>query len=532
MKGVSLFVIVLSVLFIQQAKADVRLNSLFQDHMVLQREMEVPIWGWANPGEKIIIKASWGERCKAVAEKDSTWMATLKTPEAGGPFSITISGKNTIVINDILSGEVWLCSGQSNMDFSMSKFVNDSREAKYQPLVEFVREEVASANDPWLRHIEVQQTTSLSEKKTNFKGQWISTTPEQIGKITATGYFFAKELRKHLNVPVGIVECSWGGTRIQPWLSKASYMLDEDMKSYFVKDRKKINDIVSRVSIEDYVDTLFDSKYKAWVESGKSTPRPWPSVHPAKDKQVPSTLYNGMLSSVIPYAIKGVLWYQGESNSHFKEAEYAKYFEKMILSWRAEWQQGDMSFYWTQLAGYQVPDEQSNMGWAMVNDQLRRCLKLPNTGMAVLYDIGEAKDVHPHNKMDAGKRLALWALQKDYQIIIPAVSGPLYVSSEVNNNKIEITFEQVGSGLMVGEKTFLNKATPVNMPLTWFQIAGEDHQWKRAVANIIAPNKIEVLHPDIVHPIVVRYAWSSNPDGANLYNIEGLPAAVFTTEEY
>ena len=514
----------------QLVYADIRLHGLFLDHMVVQRETEIPIWGWADPDEKVTIKASWGAQAEAITGPDGSWRAKLKTPKAGGPFQIEVSGKNAIALNDVLSGDVWLCSGQSNMDFAMSKFVNDAREPRYQPFVEYIRNEVATANDPWLRHIEVPQTPSLYEKKTNFKGTWVSANPEQVGAITAIGYFFAKELRKHLDVPIGLLECSWGGTRIQPWLSEETYMADEQMKAYFEAGRIKIKDIISKVDAEEYVDTSYQRKYEQWIENGKKDPRPYPQEYPTKDKQVPATLHNGMISAIVPFAIKGALWYQGESNSHFMEELYGDYLIRLITSWRAEWGQGDFPFYWTQLAAYKVTDKRSDLGWALVNDQMRSALALPNTGMAVLHDIGEPADVHPHNKEDAGKRLALWALQQDYGIDVPAVSGPLYRSAKAVDGKMLIKFDHVGPGLMVGHKAYLNDAVAVDMPLTWFEIAGADQQWKRAIAKIVSKDTVEVSHPGIAAPMAVRYAWSSNPEGANLYNKEGLPAAVFSTE--
>lgn len=512
--------------------ADVTLNSLFSDHMVLQHNTTIPVWGWADPKEAIVVTSSWGETLETVTAKDGTWRVSLKTPEAGGPYHLSVTGKNTIVINDILAGEVWLCTGQSNMDFAMKKFINDSREEKYQPLVEYFRNEVATANDPWLRHIEVPQTTSVFEQKKNFDGQWVSVNSEDIGKITATGYFFAKELRKYLNVPVGLVECSWGGTRIQPWLSEEAYNSDEELKTYFEESREKIKKQIEEYGpANEYVDTSYEGRFQAWKDGGKKTNRPYPKEHPTVSKQIESTLYNGMLSAVIPYGIKGVIWYQGESNSHYLEEEYEKYFTTMIKSWRADWGIGDFPFYWAQLAAYKVNDERSDLGWAMVNDHLRRGMELPNTGMAVLHDIGEAKDVHPHNKMDAGKRLSLWALEKDYGISIPVISGPLYKSSKVVDNTVIVEFSSTGSGLMVGKKELMYDTEMSLAPLKWFQIKGKDGVWKEATAKIISKESVKVYSSEVDQPIAVRYAWSSNPEGANLYNREGLPAAVFTTEE-
>ncbi|WP_299780819.1 sialate O-acetylesterase [uncultured Formosa sp.] len=510
--------------------ADVKVHALFSDHMVIQRETVIPIWGWADANEIITIETSWGESDQVVTNSDGTWRANLKTPEAGGPYKITISSKNTIEINDVLSGDVWLCTGQSNMDFDMSKFLGDSRESKYQSLVAFNRNEVATANDDWIRHIEVPQTTSLLEKKTNFTADWRSVNPDQIKKITATGYYFAKELRKHVNIPIGLLECSWGGTRVQPWISEATYLEDENMIDYFEASRQKSKAQIEKMEAEDYVDTAYQNKLKIWEEKGKTGRAPKPTTNPKNDMQLPATLHNGMISSIVPFKIKGAIWYQGESNAVFMNDEYEYYLTAMINSWRAEWGQGDFPFYWAQLAGCVRANDEADKGWASVNNQLRRTLKVPNTGMAVLYDIGEAKDIHPHNKMDAGKRLALWALQNDYNIKIDAVSGPLYKSYSINGKKVEVEFNEVGSGLMVGHKNLLEATIAVKEPLKWFEIQGEDGVWKPAKAKITSNNTIEVWSKDVKHPKAVRYAWSGYPEGANLYNKEGLPAAVFSTE--
>ncbi|WP_166461103.1 sialate O-acetylesterase [Flavicella sediminum] len=515
----------------QALLANVKLNPLFSDHMVLQRERNVPIWGWADPDEKIKIVGSWGKSASAIAGADGTWKTTLKTPKAGGPFQITITGKNKIVLNDVLSGEVWLCTGQSNMDFALNKFVRDAREPVYQPLVEHIRNEIATANDDQIRHIEVLQNTSLYKKQTDFKGQWISANTKQVGEITATGYFFAKELRKQLNVPIGLVECSWGGTRIQPWISEEAYLQDDNLRDYFNTNRKEVKATLEKVDAENYVDKAYEAKLEAWNKKGKKGRKPKAAVHPKMDRQAPATLYNGMLNAIIPYAIKGAIWYQGESNAVYMPNEYEMFFTSMINSWRADWKQGDFSFYWTQLAACKRGNDEADKGWATVNDQLRRTLKLPNTGMAVLYDIGEAKDIHPHNKMDAGKRLALWALKKDYKSKITAISGPLYKSQKIKGSKIQVKFSEVGSGLLVAKKHLLAPAIAVNEPLQWFEIKDADGNWHKAEAKIITKNKIEVWNLAVANPTHVRYAWSGTPTGANLYNKEGLPAAVFSTEK-
>ncbi|MDQ8181552.1 sialate O-acetylesterase [Pelagicoccus sp. SDUM812005] len=514
---------------LQALQAEVRLNSLFSDGMVVQRETEIPIWGWADAGETVSITASWGASAQTTTNADGTWKTSLATPAAGGPFEITIAGENEIVLDDVLSGEVWFCGGQSNMDFAMNRYLNDAREAEYQPVVEFMRKEVATAVDNWIRHIEVPQTPSLFEKKSDFDGQWLSVKPGQTEVMTATGYFFAKELRKELNVPIGLVECSWGGTRIQPWISEETYRKDPSMSAYFDEELAKNQAQIDTMDAPGYVDTAYEKALKRWKENGSKGRKPSPTTDPRKDRQTPATLYNGMLSAVIPYKIKGALWYQGESNASYMTDEYEQYLAALVNSWREEWGQGAFPFYWVQLAGYNA-GELRDIGWAEINDQLRRGLQLPNTGMAVAYDIGEAKDIHPHNKYDVGKRLSLWALGKDYGVSVPAISGPLYKNSKVKGRKLILTFDEVGSGLMVGKKELMNETVPVDEALQQFEIAGKDGVWKNAQARIVSKNKVELTHPEIKKPVKARYAWEANPEEANLYNKEGLPASVFTTE--
>jgi sialate O-acetylesterase len=526
--------ILINILFFsctQLLLANVKVHALFSDHMVIQRDATVPIWGWANANEIVTIETSWGANAQVIADKKGNWKAYLKTPKAGGPHNITVYSKNKIVIKDILSGDVWLCTGQSNMDFAMSKFIKDSRDPKDQPLVDYIRNEVKTANDNWIRHIEVPQTTSLFNKNNNFFGNWVSVNPKDIGKITATGYFFAKEIRKEVDVPIGLLECSWGGTRIQPWLSEEAYLDDKNLKDYFKASRVKSKETIKKVEAKGYVDLAYQKKIKNWEEKGRKGRKPKPSKNPKDDMQLEATLHNGMLSSIIPFAIKGSIWYQGESNAGYLPEEYEYYLTTMIKSWRAEWNQGDFPFYYAQLAACNRSTKKNDLGWSVVNDQLRRTLKVKNTGMAVLYDIGEPKDVHPHNKMDAGKRLALWALNKDYNIKVSAVSGPLYQSKNIVKNKIQIKFKETGAGLMTGLKVLLNETIPVNEPLKRFEILGENGVWETAEAKIISKNKIEVWSLNVLKPKEVRYAWSANPEGANLYNLEGLPAAIFSTEK-
>ncbi len=511
--------------------SDVRLGALFSDGMVIQRETLALMWGWAEPDEKVQVSTTWGAKAATKAGKDGAWQVLLKTPGAGGPFKITVTGNNTVTINDVLSGEVWLCTGQSNMAFPIRSIAGNAKDPKNQPVSDYVRHEMETATDPLLRHIEVPKKASPFEKKHDFEGQWISVSPDTNFKITATGYFFARELRRELNVPVGLVECAMGGTRIQPWISKEAYLADPAMAEYYKLDmaeRKKRSDAWDPVKAKE----KHQAALAKWKANGKKGRQPRMQSDPAQDKQRPGTLHNGMVSAVVPYAIKGAIWYQGESNVDYMTEHYEDCFSAMIRSWRKEWGRGDFPFYWAQLANHRDPnaDPLEEDGWASICDQQRRTLKLPNTGMAVLTDIGEAKDVHPRNKPDVGKRLALWALAKDYGVKVPAYSGPLYKGTKFDGRKVFIQFSHVGSGLMVGNKNLMDDAVEVDEPLKRFQICGKDRVWKWADARIESKDTLVVSHPDIETPVVVRYAWSSNPEGANLYNKEGLPASMFTTE--
>lgn len=512
--------------------ANVRLNGLFADHMVIQQKTNIPVWGWADPNEPIMVKCSWGAEASTKANADGTWKVYVKTPKAGGPFQMTIAGKNSLVINDVLSGEVWLCAGQSNMARKMYNWTKDAKETKYQPIVEAIRHEVANANDPWLRAIEVPPVPSMYEKKKDFKANWRMAIKGHVDSITATGYYFAKVLREKLNVPVGLVQCSMGGTPIESWISEEAYLNSPELKEWAKESRAHVMEIAAEMDRPDYVDEKYEAAYKKWEADGKKGVGPQKSVHPKDDKRVVSTLYNGIIAPVVPYAIKGILWYQGEANSKQRPAMYSTYLEALINGLRKDWGQDDLPFYYAQLANFSARSKERNKGWSIVCDQMRRTLKIPHTGMAVLCDIGEAKDVHPHNKIDVGKRLALWALKNDYGVKVPEVSGPLYQSSTIEEDKIIVTFSHAGSGLMVANKYLTDDAKPSKDALRSFQICSANGVWKAANAKIISKDKIEVSSAEVKNPLYVRYAWSYNPEGVNLYNKEGLPAAVFTTEKY
>ncbi len=513
----SVLIVALVIIMPFAGMADVRSSALFADGMVVQRETKTPIWGWADPGEDVTVTGSWGERASTTADASGKWMVKLKTPEAGGPYTLTVQGNNTVEIKNVLSGEVWFCSGQSNMAFELKRLAetnNHRTEKRYKAAAAYVKLEMETAQDEKLRQFAVAGDTSPQEPLTTLSGQWASSSPQTNPDFSGTAYFFGRELRRELDVPIGLILCAWGATRIEPWIPAEAFQQDEEMATY-------------------YRDNMMSAEEER--AEREATRRGWRPT-------VPSTIFNGMVNAVIPYAIKGVIWYQGEANSSHNPHRYERNLRAMISSWREHWGQpptpgsgvpwGEFPFYFAQLANYAKPRPGTIgfEGWPTVCDQQRRTLGLKNTGMAVLYDIGESRDVHPHNKMDVGKRLALWALKHDYNQSIPVWSGPLYKSHEIKGDKVIIKFDSAGSGLMSGEKPVMEAARETREPLAQFQICGADRQWKSAQAEITGKDTVTVMHPEVPKPVAVRYAWAPNPEGANLYNKEGLPASVFTTE--
>ena len=513
--------------------ADVRPAALFADHMVIQRETEAPIWGRADAGEKVTVTGSWGKTATATADEAGNWSVRLKTPSAGGPYTLTIQGDNTVEIKNVLSGEVWFCSGQSNMDFAMQMFTKISptrTEKKYEPAVNYVKQEMESAQDDLFRQFEVEKQTSPLEPLGTLKGSWLSSSPKNNPDFSATAYFFGRELRKELNVPVGLIKCAWGGTRVEPWIPAEAFQKDEEMAADF---KREILALKGRIAKWDPAKAKanYQAALKKW-ETTKKGRRPKMAINPKEAKQLSATLFNAMVNPVVPYAMKGVIWYQGESNVGFNTLKYEVNFRTMISSWREHWGQGDFPFYFAQLANFRDPvtEPVDADGWASICDQQRRTLGLKNTGMAVLNDIGEAKSIHPHNKMEVGRRLALWALKHDYNKDVSVWSGPLYKSHKIKDGNVIIKFDSVGSGLMTGEKPVMGDTQETGDALKRFQICGADRQWKWAQAEITGKDTVTVSHPDVAEPVVVRYAWATNPEEANLYNKEGLPASLFTTE--
>ncbi len=453
--------------------ADVSMPSLFANNMVLQQKADAKLWGWADPGEKIKITVDWDKRpVKVVADAEGKWLATVRTATAGGPYKIQVKGNNTIELEDVLLGEVWLASGQSNMNFNVAKGQS------WHTGVENYEQEVAQANYPTIRMFTVEQK-SAAEPQKDVNGEWVSASPETVGGFSAVAYFFAREIQKEKKVPVGIIHSSWGGTPAEAWTKK---------------------EVLAADPIYQPILNRFQEKLAANPESA-SSPR---------NNQAPSRLYNAMIAPLVPYTIKGVLWYQGESNAD-RAYQYRRLFPAMIESWRKDWKVKQLPFYFVQIAPHRSQHPEIREA------QLMTYRTVPNTGMVVTTDAGDSLDIHPRNKQVVGERLARWALARHYgkKELVP--SGPLYKSMKVQKDKIRISFDFAESGLEAK-----------GGDLKGFTIAGPDQQFVPAQARIEG-NEVIVWSDQVKKPVAVRYGWSHVPR-VNLYNKAGLPASPFRTD--
>ncbi len=503
--------------------------SIFSDGMVLQRGESVPVWGRADSGATVSVDFN-GQKKNATVGDDGRWQVKLDAMQAlhAGRSMVVVCGDESITIDDVVVGEVWFCSGQSNMTVWLG-FLADSpvKEKRYQPIVDFIKEEIETANDPLLRQFQVGIGTSPFEELDRGKGSWkSSSSPADTSRFTGTGYFFGKELRSTLGIPVGLIKCDYGGTLIRPWIPENGYRHFPTVWEKVAKERQTL-----KQKIEAYDPVASKKKYEAalekWEAEGKKGHKPFNWGDPAKGALNHCTLFNGMVHPVVPYGIKGVIWYQGESNSGNRAAEYAVLFEAMVHGWRKSWEKPELPFYMAQLASFGKEGE--GRQW-LTEAQRLAARNVENAGLAILNDVGETKDVHPKNKIDVGKRLALWALKHDYGLDVPAHCGPLFKSHHTKGDHIVVTFDHAGSGLMVGRKELLEDAKQLDEPLPHFEICGVLGDWHPAQAEIVGTNAVKVWSKEVPQPYWVRYAWQADLDGTMLYNQEGLPASIFTTE--
>ncbi|MEO6219041.1 MAG: sialate O-acetylesterase [Ginsengibacter sp.] len=622
------------------AMADVKLPKIFGDNMILQRNKPITVWGWADAGEKVTIQFK-DQLQKTKAGKDGKWKITLNAEPAGGPFQLSTTGKNKIILKNILIGEVWICSGQSNMEMTVASSKNAAQE-------------MSEGNFPEIRQFEVPAVIAAAPAEDLPGGEWESANPATVGKFTAVGYFFAKRLYEELKIPVGLINTSWGGTIIETLISREALEGSDDFQNVFSK--KSFNDIEAQnekeyqalkkeietpqgtltpgLSAENFKSLSYDhSLWKkmtlpgsfnenglakfdgtVWFRklikldkddiakpavlnlstiddmdetyingqlagttktydvareyniptgvlkegdnivavrvtdgggNGGFFGKPYELKLVCSNKTIPlagewfykienlkknaanpnsyaSLLFNSMINPLVPFAIRGALWYQGESNAA-RAVQYQKAFPLMIADWRRRFQQGDFPFYFVQLASFNAGNGNSNKGsnWAELRESQTKTLSLPNTGMAVTLDIGESNDIHPKNKQGVGERLAAIALHNLYNKNI-AYTGPMYQSMETDGNKIIISFSNVDSGYFIKEKYNYIKG---------FEIAGADKRFYFAQAYI-NDGKVIVYSDSVKIPVAARYGWADDMPEANLYNRQGFPAVPFRTDDW
>ena len=477
------------------ARADVRLPGIFGDHMVLQQEATLPVWGWAKPQEKVTVTFA-GRTANTTAGSDGKWRVDLPALPAGTPAgTLRVAATNTITLNDVLVGEVWLCSGQSNMELPLNKTENAAKAA-------------AQANDGQLRLCLVPSNLALAPRDdlsptTPAADIWEVCTPETVGKFSAAGYYFGKNLRGALKRPVGLIEDAWGGTAAQVWTDPATLRSNPAFHHY-VEEQMKF------AATYPGGDADFAAQMAAQTQPGQ---KPGASlVKRGFGPTIPSSLFDAMINPVIPFAIKGVIWYQGEDNAAPAAAlEYAKLFPAMITGWRTLWKEGDFPFLYVQLANLA---QRYRDNWPLVREAQLKTLSLPKTGMAVTLDIGTPYYIHPPDKADVGLRLSLLARHIGYGENV-VCSGPLYASMKVEGATIRISFrpDTIGGGLVIGSSPWKDpKATtiPSTTELQGFMIAGDDQKWVEAQATIDR-DTVVVSSAQVPNPMAVRYAWAQSP---------------------
>lgn len=497
--------------------AHVRLPAVFSDHMVLQQRAQTAFWGWADPGERIIISSGWtATSVTTQADASGKWSVKVPTPAAGGPFTIHI---NDLELKDILVGEVWLCSGQSNMVFSLKGAVN-------------AKEEIPQADYPDIRYFSVTRQYAGHTFDDSPGATWISASPKTAPSFSAVAYFFAKKLHAQLHVPIGIIYSAWGGTPAEAWTEPAVMQKDTILTRYFTR-WKYIQDNVGRDSVAwhealdkwqqahpgtETSDTKTDDQFAAPAGDSKKPAEPQTHYYYVRPWREPGVLFNGMINPIIPFTIKGVLWYQGESNVSYAD-EYLRLMTAMIDSWRARWG-ANFPFYVVQISAYGYASLDAAARLREAEYEISK--KVPNTGTAVTADLGNMKDIHYTRKKEVGDRLALIALARDYGQKKQVYKSPEFKKATASNGKITVEFEPSTAGLEPGTAT---PGTVKGFELGYRAPTGDSLLYQPANAKIDG-NKVIVWNDAIKDPIAVRYAWLLVGE-ANLFNTEGLPAFPF-----
>ncbi len=479
--------------------AEVTLPGVLTEHMVLQRGLPVHIWGKAQPGEAVAVSFR-GETQQTKAGDGGRWSVYLAPGEGGGPFELTVKGANTIAFKDILVGDVWVASGQSNMEFKLRQ--GDHAEA-----------EIAAARYPKIRRTLISRKVADFPQDDAVAQPWVAMEPETAANSSAVAYFFARHLQqKEGGVPIGIIESFWGGTPVESWMSLHAIGEDAALMPIFAGWAKSLDawpavEAQYQKRLESWNDTMAKNK----AAGGQAPPKPGrPETGPG-GAYTPAGLYNAMIAPLTPYPIKGAIWYQGESNANANPngaSLYARAFQGMIRDWRRAWGEGDFPFLYVQLANYRA-----NPSWPELREAQRETLSLANTGMAVTIDIGNPANIHPTNKQDVGLRLALAARAVAYGEKLE-YSGPLFRQALREAGGMRVWFEHTGGGL-----------TAKGGALKGFEVAGADRKFVPAEGRIEG-GSVVVTAGAVAAPMYVRYGWADNPD-CNLYNTDGLPASPF-----
>jgi sialate O-acetylesterase len=492
--------------WVTSLEAEVTLAPPFTDGAVLQREKTVPVWGTADAGEKISVSFA-GQTLTTTANADGRWRVDLAAlPASAEARELVVKGTNTLTLRNVVVGEVWIASGQSNMEWPLSHTAN-------------AKTVIAAANYPLVREFKVARNASFTPLETA-EGTWASALPETVGKFSGAGYYFALDLHQKLKVPVGILNCSWGGTGISPWIAPEGYKTTPALAAQFAKQEKG-----PRATPEQKA--AYEAQKAAWEKEkadAKVAGKPFSTPEPKAPPGLPGTrtlagLYNAMVHPVVPYALRGAIWYQGESNVS-QASSYAAQLNALVTGWRSVFAQGEFPFYWVQLPNFDFGNRNAdNWQWANLREAQTKALSTPNTAQAITIDVGEAKGLHPKDKESVGQRLALLALARTYGVKGVVDSGPVFAAAKREGAAYRITYQPSSSTL---------KGAPAG--LTGFELAGEDKVFHDAEARIDGATVI-VTSPAVKNPTAVRYAFRNAPV-AGLFNAEGMPAAPFRTDTW
>jgi sialate O-acetylesterase len=491
------------------ASAEVKLPALISDNMVLQQGRKVALWGTAEPGEQVTVTLG-SEKGTGAADVEGRWKVELGPLKAGGPSEMTVAGKNTLTLHNVVVGEVWICSGQSNMEMA----VGNSPRAWGGVLN--AEKEISNGTYPMIRQFTVKKVVAGQPQK-DATGQWVAATPQTVGEFSAVAYFFGRELHKVLGVPVGLIDSSWGGTPAEAWTSAPALAAEPELKTLLRDWEQKVADYPQL--LERFRKDLQQWEQSAQQAEAEGKPAVRPPEMPADPRGNPwraAGLYNGMIAPLISYTIAGAIWYQGESNAG-RAYQYRKLFPAMIRDWRRAWGQGDFPFLFVQLASY-IQEYSPKTCWAELREAQTMTLSLPNTGMAVTVDIGDPYDIHPKNKQEVGRRLALAAEAIAYGRKV-AYSGPLYDSMSIEGDSVRLRFQHVDGGLVTKGGA-----------LKGFEVAGEDRKFFEAEAKV-SSDTVVVRSSTVPRPVAARYAWADYPE-CNLFNKAGLPASPFRTDDW